>query len=29
MFSLSLRTLHRQLKQHTGLTPQRYLNRCA
>jgi AraC family L-rhamnose operon regulatory protein RhaS len=25
-FSLSLRTLHRQLKQ-TGLTPQRYLNR--
>ncbi|MDI5454444.1 helix-turn-helix domain-containing protein, partial [Salmonella enterica subsp. enterica serovar Cerro] len=25
--SLSLRTLHRQLKQHTGLTPQRYLNR--
>lgn len=26
-FSLSLRTLHRQLKQHTGLTPQRYLNR--
>jgi len=27
VFSLSLRTLHRQLKQHTGLTPQRYLNR--
>jgi len=26
-FTLSLRTLHRQLKQHTGLTPQRYLNR--
>ncbi len=26
-FSLSLRTLHRQLKQSTGLTPQRYLNR--
>ena len=26
-FSLSLRTLHRQLKQQTGLTPQRYLNR--
>jgi AraC family transcriptional regulator, L-rhamnose operon regulatory protein RhaS len=26
-FSLSLRTLHRQIKQHTGLTPQRYLNR--
>ncbi|MEI2264442.1 HTH-type transcriptional activator RhaS [Erwinia sp. CGal63] len=26
-FSLSLRTLHRQLKQHTGSTPQRYLNR--
>lgn len=26
-FSLSLRTLHRQLKQYTGLTPQRYLNR--
>lgn len=26
-FSLSLRTLHRQLKQHTGLTPHRYLNR--
>lgn len=26
-FSLSLRTLHRQLKQHTGMTPQRYLNR--
>lgn len=26
-FSLSLRTLHRQLKQKTGLTPQRYLNR--
>ncbi|EPP0238286.1 HTH-type transcriptional activator RhaS [Escherichia fergusonii] len=26
-FALSLRTLHRQLKQHTGLTPQRYLNR--
>ncbi|HHD7473820.1 TPA: HTH-type transcriptional activator RhaS [Klebsiella oxytoca] len=26
-FSLSLRTLHRQLKQRTGLTPQRYLNR--
>ena len=25
--SLSLRTLHRQLKQQTGLTPQRYLNR--
>lgn len=24
---LSLRTLHRQLKQRTGLTPQRYLNR--
>lgn len=26
-FSLSLRTLHRQLKQQAGLTPQRYLNR--
>lgn len=26
-FTLSLRTLHRQLKQQTGLTPQRYLNR--
>ena len=26
-YPLSLRTLHRQLKQHTGLTPQRYLNR--
>ncbi|BBS14423.1 HTH-type transcriptional activator RhaS [Klebsiella aerogenes] len=26
-FSLSLRTLHRQLKLQTGLTPQRYLNR--
>jgi AraC family L-rhamnose operon regulatory protein RhaS len=26
-FSLSLRTLHRQLKQQTGLSPQRYLNR--
>lgn len=26
-FSLSLRTLHRQLKKHTGSTPQRYLNR--
>lgn len=26
-FSLSLRTLHRKLKQQTGLTPQRYLNR--
>lgn len=26
-FNLSLRTLHRQLKQQTGLTPQRYLNR--
>lgn len=26
-FSLSLRTFHRQLKQQTGLTPQRYLNR--
>ncbi|BDH44122.1 HTH-type transcriptional activator RhaS [Salmonella enterica subsp. enterica serovar Choleraesuis] len=26
-FNLSLRTLHRQLKQRTGLTPQRYLNR--
>lgn len=26
-FDLSLRTLHRQLKQQTGLTPQRYLNR--
>jgi AraC family L-rhamnose operon regulatory protein RhaS len=26
-FTLSLRTLHRQLKQHTGMTPQRYLNR--
>lgn len=26
-FTLSLRTLHRQLKQTTGLTPQRYLNR--
>lgn len=25
-FSLSLRTLHRQLKQQTGNTPQRYLN---
>lgn len=28
-FSLSLRTLHRQLKQQTGLTPQRYLNHAA
>ncbi|MFE4112652.1 HTH-type transcriptional activator RhaS [Kosakonia sp. YIM B13611] len=26
-FTLSLRTLHRQLKQSTGMTPQRYLNR--
>lgn len=26
-FTLSLRTLHRQLKLKTGLTPQRYLNR--
>lgn len=26
-FSLSLRTLHRQLKQQAGMTPQRYLNR--
>ncbi|WP_410013565.1 HTH-type transcriptional activator RhaS [Sodalis sp. C49] len=26
-FSLPLRTLHRQLKQQTGMTPQRYLNR--
>lgn len=26
-FSLPLRTLHRQVKQHTGMTPQRYLNR--
>ncbi|MEA9391699.1 HTH-type transcriptional activator RhaS [Acerihabitans sp. TG2] len=26
-FSLPLRTLHRQLKQRTGMTPQRYLNR--
>lgn len=26
-FTLSLRTLHRQLKHSTGLTPQRYLNR--
>lgn len=26
-FSLSLRTLHRQMKQQTGHTPQRYLNR--
>ncbi|ACT08416.1 MULTISPECIES: HTH-type transcriptional activator RhaS [Dickeya] len=26
-FSLSLRTLHRQVKQRTGMTPQRYLNR--
>lgn len=26
-FTLSLRTLHRQLKHTTGLTPQRYLNR--
>lgn len=26
-FTLSLRTLHRLLKQKTGLTPQRYLNR--
>lgn len=26
-FSLSLRTLHRQMKQQTGSTPQRYLNR--
>ncbi|MHC0466728.1 HTH-type transcriptional activator RhaS [Kosakonia cowanii] len=26
-FTLSLRTLHRQLKQTTGMTPQRYLNR--
>lgn len=26
-FQLPLRTLHRQLKQQTGMTPQRYLNR--
>ncbi len=26
-FELPLRTLHRQLKQQTGMTPQRYLNR--
>jgi len=26
-FALPLRTLHRQLKQQTGMTPQRYLNR--
>ncbi|TKI03089.1 HTH-type transcriptional activator RhaS [Martelella alba] len=26
-FSLPLRTLHRQMKQQTGMTPQRYLNR--
>lgn len=26
-FSLPLRTLHRQLKNHTGMTPQRYLTR--
>ncbi|WP_159566849.1 HTH-type transcriptional activator RhaS [Budvicia diplopodorum] len=26
-FSLALRTMHRQIKQHTGMTPQRYLNR--
>ncbi|MGY5959118.1 HTH-type transcriptional activator RhaS [Kosakonia sp. BK9b] len=26
-FTLSLRTLHRQMKHSTGLTPQRYLNR--
>ncbi len=26
-YSLALRTLHRQVKQHTGMTPQRYLNR--
>ncbi|MCW2479632.1 HTH-type transcriptional activator RhaS [Candidatus Symbiopectobacterium sp. NZEC135] len=26
-FALPLRTLHRQLKQNTGMTPQRYLNR--
>ncbi|QCT18989.1 HTH-type transcriptional activator RhaS [Jejubacter calystegiae] len=26
-FTLSLRTLHRQIKQRTGLTPQRYLTR--
>lgn len=26
-FSLPLRTLHRQLKSHTGMTPQRYLTR--
>lgn len=26
-FSLPLRTLHRQVKQQTGMTPQRYLNR--
>jgi AraC family L-rhamnose operon regulatory protein RhaS len=26
-YALSLRTLHRQLKSYTGLTPQRYLNR--
>jgi AraC family L-rhamnose operon regulatory protein RhaS len=27
VFGLALRTLHRQVKQHTGMTPQRYLNR--
>jgi AraC family L-rhamnose operon regulatory protein RhaS len=27
LHALSLRTLHRQLKSYTGLTPQRYLNR--
>ena len=26
-FSMSLRTLHRQMKHYTGMTPQRYLNR--
>lgn len=26
-YSLALRTLHRQVKQHTSMTPQRYLNR--
>lgn len=26
-FSLALRTLHRQIKHYTGMTPQRYLNR--
>lgn len=26
-FSLALRTMHRQVKQYTGMTPQRYLNR--